>query len=175
MLQSEGRLTIPYVGYIDAAVRIPPIKRYDECVPMLILKSSPYRSRVPVQLGTTVLDRAMARITGWQTYKSTMVTAKVAGMVEMKNNDILTIDAPLVTTKPTMILSFRCKWVRGTSGIVACSQLLSKHNCRTDRKSSYNMEVMVISTYWDLHPNSRRVGMMLRNLSAQEFRIPPKL
>ena len=31
--------------------------------PMLILQSSPYSLRVPIQLGTTVLDRAMARIT----------------------------------------------------------------------------------------------------------------
>ena len=72
---------------------------------MLILKSSsPYSLRVPIQFGTTLLDRAMATITveelacasdTWQqTYMSTMVTAKVAGMVEMKNDDILTIDAP---------------------------------------------------------------------------------
>ena len=40
---------------------------------------------------------------------STMVTAKVAGMGEMKNNDILTIDSPLDTTKPTVILPFGCK------------------------------------------------------------------
>ena len=36
------------------------------------------------------------------------------------------------------------------------------------------MGVMAISTYGDLCPGSRRVGMMLRNLSAWEVRIPPK-
>ena len=71
---------------------------------MFILKSSPYNLRVPVKLGTTVLHMAMARITveelapasnTWQqTYLSTIVTAKAVGMVEMKNDDILTIDAP---------------------------------------------------------------------------------
>ena len=71
---------------------------------MLILKSSPYSSRFPIQLDTTVLGRAVTRITveevtacasdTWQqTYMTTMVTAKVAGIVEMKNEDILTIDA----------------------------------------------------------------------------------
>ena len=56
---------------------------------MLILKSSsPYSLRVPIQAGTTVLDRAMARITvedlahasnTWQQiYTSTMVTGKAA-------------------------------------------------------------------------------------------------
>ena len=86
---------------------------------MFILKSFPYSLRVPLQVATTVLDRAMARITvgelfhainTWkQTYMSTVITAKVAGMVEMKNEDIFTIDAPLVTNKPTMTLSFGCK------------------------------------------------------------------
>ena len=87
---------------------------------MLILKSSsPYSLRVPVQLGTTVLGRAMARITmeelahasdTWQqTYMSTMVTAKVAGTVKTKDDGIPTIDAPLVTIKPIVIPPFRCK------------------------------------------------------------------
>ena len=63
----------------------------------------PYSLRVPIQLGTSVLDRDMARITveelahacsTWQqTYMSTMVTAKAADTVEMKNKDVLTIDA----------------------------------------------------------------------------------
>ena len=33
---------------------------------------------------------------------------------------------------------------------------------------------MATSTYRDLHPGFRRVGMMLQNLSACEFRIPPR-
>ena len=110
-LEGTGGFSIPYLGYIEASVKIPPIKDYYDSVPMLILKSSsPYSSRVPIQLGTTVLDRAMARITvqelahaidTWQqTFMSTMVTAKVAGTVETKDNGIPTTDAPLVTTNP---------------------------------------------------------------------------
>ena len=106
------------LGYIEAIVKIPPIKDYDECVPLLLLKSSS-PSRVPIQLGTTVLDRAMARITveelahasnTWQqTYTSMMVNAKVAIMTEKKDDAILTTDAPMVTTKPILIPPFRCK------------------------------------------------------------------
>ena len=89
---------------------------------MLIHKSSsPYSMRVPIQLGTTVLDRPMARITEeelahasdiwWQTYISTMVTAKVVGTVEMKDS-LPTIDASLATTKPIVIPPFGCKQVK---------------------------------------------------------------
>ena len=33
---------------------------------------------------------------------------------------------------------------------------------------------MATNTYGDLHPGSRRLGMMLRNLFAHEVRIPPR-
>ena len=66
-----------------------------------------------IQLDTTVWDRAVASITmeelagasdtWWQTYMSTMVTARAAGTFEMKNNGIPTIDAPLVTAKLIVI------------------------------------------------------------------------
>ena len=36
-LEGMGGFSIPYLGYIEATVRIPPIKNYNECVPMLVL------------------------------------------------------------------------------------------------------------------------------------------
>ena len=92
-LEGMGRFSIPYLGYIEATVMIPPIKNYDEFIPILVLKSSlPFSSQVPVQLGPTVLDRAMAKIyvaelacasdTWQQTYMSTVVMARVASTVE---------------------------------------------------------------------------------------------
>ena len=63
-LEGTGGVSILYLGYIEATVTIPPIKDYDKCVQMLVFKSSsPYSLRVPIQLGTTMLYRAMARIT----------------------------------------------------------------------------------------------------------------
>ena len=63
-LEGMGGFSIPYLGYIEAIVRIPPIKEYEKYVAMLDVKSfCPFSSRVPVQLGTMVLDWAMAKIT----------------------------------------------------------------------------------------------------------------
>ena len=62
-LEGMGGFSIPYLGYIEATIMIPLIKDYEECVPMTVLKSfSPFSSRVPVQLGTMVLDQAMVKI-----------------------------------------------------------------------------------------------------------------
>ena len=41
-----------------------------------------------------------------------MATARVAGTVKMKDDDIHTINASLVTTKPIVIPPFGCKQVK---------------------------------------------------------------
>ena len=161
-LEGTGGFTIPYLGYIEATVGIPPIKGHDECVPMLVQKSSaPYNSRVPIQFGTTVLDRAMGRITleelayasntWWQTYMSTMVTAKVADMVEIKNDDILTIDTPFVTTEPTMIPSFGCNRVKGLVALLPAHSYWVNIIAEPIESHQITLEVKATSTYGDLH------------------------
>ena len=82
---------------------------------MLILKSfSPLVLWVPVQLGTMVLDQAMAKIMveqlthasgKWhQTYMSTKVTASAAGAIEQGCQETPLINTPLVTMKSIVIL-----------------------------------------------------------------------
>ena len=58
--------------------------------------------------------------------------------------------------------------------ITASSQVSHTCDCRTNRKSLVNMVVMATSTYGDVCPDPRRVGMVLGDLSVQEIRIPPK-
>ena len=129
-LEGMGGFSIPYLGYIEATVRIPPIKDYEECVPMLVLKSSsPFSLRVPVQLSTTVLDQAMAKImvegltcassTWWQTYMSAVVTAGATGTAEQGCQDSPTIDALLVTIKSIIIPLWLCKG-EGIGAVTTC-------------------------------------------------------
>ena len=63
---------------------------------------------------------------------------------------------------------------KGTSSITTCMQLLSK--CIVEPIESHQIiqGLMATSTSRDLHPGTRRVGMMLRNLSTWEMNIPPK-
>ena len=90
-----GRFYIPHLGYIEAIIRIPLVKDYEECVPMLVFKSfSPFSLQVLVQLGTMVFDLAMAKImveeltcasSMWhQTSMSTVVTASAAGAIKQE-------------------------------------------------------------------------------------------
>ena len=104
-----------------------------------------------------------------------MVTVKVASMVEIKDWWHPTIDAPLVTTKPTMIPPFGCKWEKRLVVLLSVSQLSNAcHHHEPIENHQLTWGVMATSIYGDLHPGSRRVGMMLRNLSAHEAKIPHK-
>ena len=112
-LEGTGGLSIPYLGYIEATIRIPPIK---DCWGMCSHDgpkfSSPFCSKVPVKLGTVVLDQTIAKITvepthasntWWQTYMSTMVVAGAAGAAEQGYHKTPIIDAPMVTAKSIVI------------------------------------------------------------------------
>ena len=184
-LEGTGGFFIPYLGYIEATVRIPPIKDCEECVPMLVLKSfSPFSLRVPVQLGTMVLDQTMAMImveeltctssTWQQTYVSTIVTAGAAGTAEQGGHNIPLIDGPLVTLKSIVIPPFGCIRVKGLV------QLLPIHSCQvwmiTEPIASHwvTWGSMATNTYGDLCPGSQCLGMVLRNLPTREVCIPPK-
>ena len=122
---------------------------------------SPFSSWVPIQLGTTVLDRAMAKITieeltfasnTWQqTYMSTVVMVGVVGSVETNHDETPSINVPLVTTKNIVIPHFG-HMSKGIDGIATSLQLPSPHDCRTSSRSVGHMGVMATSTYGDFYP-----------------------
>ena len=51
------------MGYVEAVVKIPWISQYCECVTMLVLPTIPYSAMVLVQIDTSVIERAMQKIT----------------------------------------------------------------------------------------------------------------
>ena len=81
-------------------------------VSMLILDDIPYSDRVPIQNGTTVIDRVMGKITVkelakagtiWcQTIGSTAITRQTK--VSEPSFDATNIESPLVTTKCVVCL-----------------------------------------------------------------------
>ena len=63
---------------------------------------------------------------------------------------------------------------KGIGRITTCLQLLSTGDCRTNSKSLGNMGVLATSTYGDLCPGFRQVGMVVQNVSMWVVWIPPK-
>ena len=54
-----SRGTIPYVGYVEAKLKIPGIKAMDKDSLFMVSNNSPYANRVPIQLGTLHIREAI--------------------------------------------------------------------------------------------------------------------
>ena len=50
--KASGGVTIPYVGYVEARLAIPGIKKMDKDSLFMVSNNSPYTTRVPILIGT---------------------------------------------------------------------------------------------------------------------------
>ena len=50
---------VPYHGYLESRLNLPQIEKFVQDVLMLVIDDSPYRARVPIQIGTLHIDMAI--------------------------------------------------------------------------------------------------------------------
>ena len=62
-LEGTGGSTIPYLGYVEVNLQIPGIKSYSEDVLLLDIPTTTYSEKVPVMVGSIIIDRAMGLMT----------------------------------------------------------------------------------------------------------------
>ena len=62
-LKGTGDIPIPHKGYVEANITIPCLPRYNEDVLLLVVLHHNYGERVPVQIGTQVIDHLDVTIT----------------------------------------------------------------------------------------------------------------
>lgn len=55
VVQGPDGSTLPYMGHIEALVYIPGISKPETSVPILVVLSMDYNTKVPVMVGTNVL------------------------------------------------------------------------------------------------------------------------
>ena len=113
--------SIPHLGYVESVFKIHQIQDYDEYFLLLVLPTTPYSTRIPFQIGTTVIDRAIQKITPeelaetdttWcQTHISMVVTTNAVSAAD--EFDASSIDSTLNTINPVTIPPFECRWVKG--------------------------------------------------------------
>ena len=73
LLKLEGtrRATILYLGYAEVNLQIPSIKGYNEDVLLLVIPTMTYAGKVPVMVGSKIIDRAMGMIMKRELAKTT--------------------------------------------------------------------------------------------------------
>ena len=64
LLELEGTKgsAILYLGYVEVNLQIPGIRTYDEDVLLLVILTMTYSEKVPVMVGSKIIDRAMGMI-----------------------------------------------------------------------------------------------------------------
>ena len=55
-IEGSGGLEVPYLGYVEACLKIPEIKAFDFDVLLLIVPDSAHTQHTPIMLGTLHID-----------------------------------------------------------------------------------------------------------------------
>ena len=105
----SGGGTVPYVGYVEARLKIPGIKAMNKDSLFMVSNNSPYTERVPIQLGTLYIREAISCATDIEMNK--LATAwKTANFPPLEKN--------LKVTKPEFDLNQVKGHVRLTKSVI---------------------------------------------------------
>ena len=62
-LEGTGGSTFLYPGYVEVNLQIPGIKGYNEDILLLVILTTTYSKKVPVMVGSKIIDRVMEMMT----------------------------------------------------------------------------------------------------------------
>ena len=62
-LEGTGGAAIPYLRFVEVNLQVPGIRRYNEDVLLLAIPTTAYSERVPVMVGSKVIDKALGYMT----------------------------------------------------------------------------------------------------------------
>ena len=175
----SGGGTIPYVGYVEARLKIPGIKVMNKDSLFMVSNNSPYMERVPIQLGTLHIREAISCAT--DTEMNNLATAwKTANFPPLEKNlkiskpefDLNQVKGHVRLTKSVTIAPFQT--IRAP-GLMECNQHFKRVNVLVEPDSDRSYEsVIPIHEYTVLKPGSYRVSVELQNHSYHKIMIAAK-
>ena len=200
-LEGTGGAAIPYLGFVEVNLQIPGVRRYNEDVLLLAIPTTTYSERVPVVVGSKIIDKTLSCMTVGELAKATATWrqahfgAVMSGSlqlshssseklakhnlsgesdpVEVQKYQLDGVKGAVCTMQKVTIPPFQTLTLKGNAGI--------KGHCM---KVHVLMEpalgpqlpaaVVPIATYGELHPGSSRVLVCLCNMSSCAMEIPAK-
>ena len=172
---------MPYLGYVEACLKIPEIKAFDLDVLLLIVSDSTHTQHTPIMLGTLHIDMAIKLVTKreleslnkqWKrSLVVTELTMKEAQIVSVDDKQIISkIDNVLNIAKDTTIDPFgmiEAKGVMKTPNhykhVNVVIGNLPKNQCCKDIAVAQQIQV--------LKPGSNKIPVALRNLSCRTLNM----
>ena len=175
----SGGGIIPYVGHVEARLKIPGIKAMNKDSLFMVSNDSPYTERVPIQLVTLHIREAILCATDIEINK--LATAwKTANFPPLQKNlkvtkpefDLNQIKGHVKLTKSVTIAPFQT--IRA-SGLAECNQHFKRVNVLVEPDPDKCYEsVIPIHGYTVLKSGSSRVSVGLRNHSCRKITIAAK-
>ena len=155
----SGGGVIPYVGYVEARLKIPGINTMDKDSLFMVSNNSPYMNRVPIQLGTLHIREAIKCATSTKMDQLSTVW-KTANFPPLDKNlkfkepefDLNKIKGHVKLSKAVTIAPFQTVHV---SGLTECDQHFKRVNVLVEPDPDKSYEpVIPIHGYTVLKPGS---------------------
>ena len=200
-LEGTGGAAIPYLGFVEVNLQIPGIRRYNEDVLLLAIPTMAYSERVPVMVGSKIIDKALgcmtvgelAKVTAtWQqahfgvvmsgllqlSHSSSEKLAKQnlpgeSDPVEVQKHQLDGVKGAVCTTQKVTIPPFQTMTLKGNAGVKG--HCMKVHVLMEPALGPQLLAAVVpIATYGELHPGSSRVPICLCNMSSCAMEVPAK-
>ena len=147
--EASGGGIIPYIGYVEARLTIPRIKKMDKDSLFMVSNDSPYTNRVPIQIGTLHIREALQLATKeekealpqtWETANFPPQTSAKSGIIKEPEFDLNKIKGHVKLTKAVTIGLFQPVHA---SGLMECNQHFKRVNVIVEPDPSKNYEAAV--------------------------------
>ena len=126
--EASGGGIIPYVGYVEAKLAIPRIKKMNKDSLFMVSNNSPYTNRVPIQIGALHIQEALQSATkekkealsqAWETANFLPQILSKSGILKEPEFDLDKVKGHVKLTKAITIGPFQTVHV---SGLTECNQ-----------------------------------------------------
>ena len=177
----SGGGIVPYVGYVEARLKIPGIQAMDKDSLFMVSNNSQYMNRVPIQLGTLHIREAIQLVTreemenlppAWKTANFPQHTINKSLPVKEPEFDLNKINGHVKLTKSVTIAPFQTVHV---SDLTECDQHFERVNVIVEPDPDKDYEsVIPIHGNTALKPGSSHVSIGLRNHSCRKITVQAK-
>ena len=180
-IEGSGGLEVPYLGYMEAYLKIPEIEAFDLDILLLIVPDSAHTQYTPITLGTLHIHMTIKLATKkelenlnkqWKkSLVATKLTMKEAQMVSADDEQITSkIDNVLKLARDTTISPFETIEVKGiikTPNHYKCVNVVVDNLC----KKQCCEDIIVAQEIQTLKPGSNKIPVVLRNLSCRTLKV----
>ena len=195
-LEGTGGAAIPYLGFVEVNLQILGIRSYNKDVLLLAIPTTAYAERVPVMVGSKIIDRALSCMTMGEltcataTWQQAHFGAVMSGLLQLSHSSSEKLKLE------TLSVEVQKYQLDGVKGAVCTTQKVTIPPFQTVNikvnisVKGHCMKVHVLmepilgpqlpaavvprATYGELHPGSLRVPVCLCNMSTCAMEIPAK-